>query len=1116
MATATYTVKKGDTLSEIAYKYYKTYGYSNYKDYMNQLAKINKINNVNLIYVGQTLKLSGSASTTTSSSTAKQTTVKVQQFGLLSSPDDNNFNKLFVTWTHNGYLTEHYQVLWEYYEPSSKRWWEGSDSTTERKESSYSWPTDIEVEKVRVRVKPIATKYTKNNKEYSNYTGSWTASSANVYNVKESTPLDTPNNIQTELIDYLKWGDLGKYVAYKLDVMVVDYTDKNANRICFELEQRDSTGKITNKYVYASVNNVGYPVLNKGESRATFYDLIDGCTYRVRCRGEIGNKVSSSWVDTYTVSEKLDAGDYVSTNDYNATFKQSVTVEYHTTTQKVTKASEWSHWSNEFTTASGTPKSFFVDKTKEVDKNKFDVYFKCDIVNEATGYNIEYTEFVDHFDTGGGTTVVSFTQYQDSFYLGQALDGGKTYYFRIQSVNEVGASGWSTIVPLTLGVMPAAPTTWSSVNTAVKGEPVTLYWLHNSEDASQQKHVQIGIKIDNGEEKIYYQQTEDGKDPVNYYPLDTSEDEYVDGATILWRVRTAGVAVENNEEPKYSEWSMTRTVNVFTTPQIQSYVTNKNGEALSEITSFPFYAEIATDPESNQAPITYHVSIVSLEAYETIDGSGNTKRVKAGESIYSLNVDALNTDFVVDRHNFKMEFDAGNIDLENGIDYALVCSVTMDSGLTGSSTTEFYVSWDDLYFEPTAEVVIDTDICAAHIRPYSGRIPYYAVEHDHGDYVKTETLITPCDGEAVTEDVVISQIPIALDNGTIEVSDESTFYSVNQDRFGIELAIPPGANTHITGDMEKILFIKMSGLIRFSILSLPDNFKGIYIDDVLYSKEDLTFYDELGLETGMGYNGLISDGIYLNDVGSYMFNNFISYTIRTETKYTTTGEMVYVNDDGVQFCIGDDLILDEDVLLSVYRRNFDGTFTEIASDLENAGTAYVTDPHPSLNFARYRIVAKTKSTGSISYTDISDFPIGGVGAIIQWDEDWSEYNIDDLNNESSDESWSGSMVKLPYNVDISSSYDMDVSLVNYIGRSHPVSYYGTHLGEKISCSTVIPANDTQTLNALRRLAIYTGDVYFRESSGIGYWANVKVSFNQTHLEVTIPVTIEVTRVEGGV
>ena len=43
-----------------------------------------------------------------------------------------------------------------------------------------------------------------------------------------------------------------------------------------------------------------------------------------------------------------------------------------------------------------------------------------------------------------------------------------------------------------------------------------------------------------------------------------------------------------------------------------------------------------------------------------------------------------------------------------------------------------------------------------------------------------------------------------------------------------------------------------------------------------------------------------------------------------------------------------------------------------------------------------------------------------------------------------------------------------------------------------------------------------GDVYVREPSGSGYWASISISFNKNHCELSIPVSISVTRVEGGV
>ena len=107
------------------------------------------------------------------------------------------------------------------------------------------------------------------------------------------------------------------------------------------------------------------------------------------------------------------------------------------------------------------------------------------------------------------------------------------------------------------------------------------------------------------------------------------------------------------------------------------------------------------------------------------------------------------------------------------------------------------------------------------------------------------------------------------------------------------------------------------------------------------------------------------------------------------------------------------------------------------------------------------------------------------------------------------------MIKFPYNIDVSNSNSADVSLVEYIGREHPVSYYGTQKGETATWNVEFDKSDTETLYALRRLAAWMGDVYVREPSGSGYWAQVNVSFSQKHTELVIPVTFTITRVEGG-
>lgn len=215
------------------------------------------------------------------------------------------------------------------------------------------------------------------------------------------------------------------------------------------------------------------------------------------------------------------------------------------------------------------------------------------------------------------------------------------------------------------------------------------------------------------------------------------------------------------------------------------------------------------------------------------------------------------------------------------------------------------------------------------------------------------------------------------------------------------------------------------------------------------------------------------------------------------------------------FCLGEDDVLIENVQLAVYRREADGTFTEIATGLENTMVTTVTDPHPSLDFARYRIVTTDMTTGKVDYSDLPGIEVGESAIVLQWDEQWQNFDYDDEDIPDV-QLRTGSMVRLPYNVDVSESRNPDVSLIEYIGRRNPVSYYGTQQGESGSWSTVIDKNDRETLHALRRLSAWNGDVYVREPSGIGYWAQVKIGMSIKYSDLTIPVNIDVTRVEGGI
>lgn len=564
--------------------------------------------------------------------------------------------------------------------------------------------------------------------------------------------------------------------------------------------------------------------------------------------------------------------------------------------------SDWTDYSSNYSTKPSAPSGITTLKAT----SETAIYLEWSSVSTATGYDIEYTTKKEYFDSSGEVTSVNGVTV--SHYNLTGLASGQEYFFRVRAVNDQGESSWTGIKSIIIGTDPIAPTTWSSTTTGITGETVTLYWVHNTEDGSAQKSAQVELTIA-GETttKTIDTSAEEDDEKTMHYAISTSG--YTEGTQIKWRVRTAGIT------GKYGEWSIQRTIDIYAPPTLSI-------SAVSTLTAFPLTITGTAGP-ATQTVVGYHVSIVANDSYETTDNTGTVKMVSVGEEVYSKYMDISTP--------LSLTLSAGDIHLENNVNYTIKVTVSMNSGLTAEATHSFDTTWADVAYAPNAEISIDSETLTASIRPYC------------------------------------------------------------EDQYGVMI---------------------------------------------------------------------------------------------------------------------------EGVTLSVYRREFDGGFTEIATGLVNTNNTFVTDPHPALDYARYRVVAVTDSTGEVNYCDIQGVPVGEPAIVIQWAEEWSNFDHDN-EDEMVDPIWSGSMLKLPYNVDVADDFSPDVSAVKYIGRSHPVTYYGTQKGVTSTWNTVIPAYDKETLYGLRRLANWMGDVYVREPSGSGYWANVTVSFSQKHLEVTIPVTFRVVRVEGG-
>lgn len=351
-----------------------------------------------------------------------------------------------------------------------------------------------------------------------------------------------------------------------------------------------------------------------------------------------------------------------------------------------------------------------------------------------------------------------------------------------------------------------------------------------------------------------------------------------------------------------------------------------------------------------------------------------------------------------------------------------------------------------------------------------------------------------------------------MDVTEIEVSTITQFPFYLQCSSGPKAQTPVGYYLSIVsnGYYETVDDLGMS-----KIVNVGDTVYSKYLDSSSYNPTFTLSAGDIDLENNVTYTVTcvvsMDSGLTGEDV-----REFVVYW--TEERYEPNAE-IGINTENITalirpYCKDEYGSLIGGVSLSVYRREFDGSFTKLISGLDNMKGAFVTDPHPPLDYARYRIVALSEATGAVSYWDVPAQPVGIKTVVIQWDEAWSTFDV--VDDYIPDEvPWTGSMLQLPYNIDISDDHTPDVSLIEYIGRKHPVGYYGTQVGHTSSWSVDIPKTDKETLYAIRRLANWMGNVYVREPSGSGYWASITVSYSQTHLATIIPVKFKVTRVSGG-
>ena len=593
---------------------------------------------------------------------------------------------------------------------------------------------------------------------------------------------------------------------------------------------------------------------------------------------------------------------------------------------------------------------------------------------------------------------------------------------------------------------------------------------------------------------------------------------------IHWRVKTMGLLINNSEDASFSDWSIMRQLKIYTKPQVALTLADVVGEDEHSYTieQFPInvYASVTPVNSSVQNPVSYSFKITSLSEYETTDETGAPRMVFVGDVMYSKVI--ISSDI-----SLTLAIQAEDVLLMDNMTYSIDCRVGMSSGLVADTEIDggsllITPSWGYSEYQVGFGIEFETEFCTASIAAecYDMVDTAYSVTRNGSTYTRGSAMVSVPDGSPYMEQYYLVSGEEALEFTTqvtptatspavyTRAETEELVYYYTLDQNGpTYYCVKRGNNYYPVSQMEdQVQFEEYHVdsdeeplILGGSITPIATSNPAIYTSD---ETSELVYYytiDQNGPTYYCVKRGNDYYPVYATyySVWSYVQNGQHYYTVVSEASDT-------ISSTGV---------------ISVYRINTDNTFTHIASG--SVGAISCTDPHPILTTAAYRVVVQNKDTGVVQFDDFSEethFPNDSgpdyeYAILLQWNETFVTYESDQ--NESSNPPYSGSFLALPYDVDISDNYQPDAVLVEYAGAEEPQSYYGTQKGHTATWQCNVIKKDLDTLMALRRLSRYSGDVYVREPSGSGYWANISVSFSQTHAELVIPVTLNVTKVRGG-
>lgn len=786
----------------------------------------------------------------------------------------------------------------------------------------------------------------------------------------------------------------------------------------------------------------------------------------------------------------------------------------------------------------------------------------------ATSYEIEIATNRDYFDVSGMTESETV---ELPTYTKIGVNGGE-YYFRVRAINNTGESDWSTIEPLIIGKAPLAPSIWTTDTIYTIGDTINFYWKHLPKDGTREYIGQIEITYDDTPH-VYTvsRENQDEEDwrKNNVYIFSTSG--IVRSEKLVYRVRTAGVTMEYGEwsEPKeiqvYAIPQAILMINLIEDDHhnISEYPINIRAQSYDSIDEEEEYYIMT------QEATAITLTITSNNAYMTQDRLGNIIKVKAGDVVYKKTEIPYGSTNVIFAHTLTYD----DVTLNSGTDYTITVDYLFESGMTATASTQihFYYFPEAVTLTPTVEMLEDPYIAelSGIIVPFgsgsvleysyiSGSIVTLSPETGKIYYKHSSTGKLTTKGPASTYNAYHTAIIDVTPgenyfySGTVyNYNDQDSIIILDEDDNIIDTHLRYTSRTSVTNYM----FVPPEDAVKAIVTSYDsdpivkmyaigtDNMDwilggisdtGSYLseDNAITSLEKLSMEDGTRIEVNSNYefklvtfsmvDGVYTNPILVHDYSSepYTFQKSTYAVVSLRPKQTDPEEPIEAevsNKNKIAFYKLTDNHYEDYAKYDIcyYRRERDDSYILVdkhpyAYDYVHTDTlTVITDPHPTLNGSKYRVIVINRYTGQWNATNVESsnycpFPI------IQWDEEWKSWN----SNISS--AWTGSYIKMLYNLTQDESTIINAAEIQHAGKRYKSYYYGDSYETTLDWKADIPKSDEETLFNLRRLSTYDGDVYIREPSGTGYWAHVEVSFTREAENQIIPVTIKIKRTDGGI